>query len=269
MLYVSASNNRVTAITTRPIDKPRIQSNLQPQRSPPFSTTTKRVPVKLERFSEHEFKMRIMREKVERLTKRLNPEPATAVAIKIAKSSTKNVHIFYATHIKWYKQRESSNVERIGSQHADHGTLNTVFYPASGPYRTDENVLRKHFKSIRQLGIGVVILTWTNEFSHHLLNVSLNVAHLNNISVCIEMDSYDGRSIGTIRQDLKYLYEHFVRHPAFYKVFLHAKGVFLPMFYVKDPIEIDDKNWRTLLTKRGENTIRKTELDAVFIGHAG
>ena len=49
-------------------------------------------------------------------------------------------------------------------------------------------------------------------------------------------------------------------HPAFYK----RRG--LPLFYIYDSYRMQPEEWQRLFSRKGDLTVRGTDLDGVFIG---
>lgn len=88
------------------------------------------------------------------------------------------------------------------------------------------------------------------------------------ISIGLELAPYEGRSAQSVRADLQRLRDEFVwAHPAMYRVQVASRGgEWLPMVYVQGACAIESDQWAGLLGAKRSGTVRRSAIDAVFIG---
>lgn len=273
LLSLSGHHSSSSALTsTRPIEKPKIGiigydiENVHSNSADDVGVlASKLIPEKY-----NEFRSRSIREKMQQISSskndlnRLNAKNSESINQQLlpVNFTTKNIHIFYSAPVNWYRTTNDTTSD----------LLNINFQPMLGIYTISTNILTKHFKSICSMGIGVIIVTWRPEPQPtEMLKQIMNYVkqyHLGKLSVAIEIDSYVGRTTSSVKGNIELLYREFVwSHPALYRVFVMAKGEYLPMVYVKDVGEILYQEWTNILSAKGVDTIRKTLFDAVFIGH--
>jgi len=146
------------------------------------------------------------------------------------------------------------------------------FYPELGPYSSkDPKILDKHLKMIADANIGVISISWypPGQADEHgppsdgIVPILLENAMKYGLKVCLHVEPYEGRSVANFRKHLKYVYETYGSHPAYYKVKKGSKN--LPLFYVYDSYRITPNEWQRIFTSSGDLSVRNTELDAVFI----
>lgn len=263
----------INNLLAHPIEKPRTNENnhlLAISESPITN-------VLLEKYNDFEVKSRMLREKIKMLQSNsvehspsMNSEPLIAL-----NRSTKNIHIFYSAPVQWYKPYNTSIV-RDTSATIEINELNSVFYPMLGVYTTTNKILEHHLNNIKRLGINVIILTWKPSSnipgeSYDLLKNILNFVkkYLNSeLQVALEIDSYPGRTVESIRNILTELHQEYLwSHPGLYRVHVNSKNAFLPMVYIRDAYQISDEEWFKIFSARGIGSVRNTIYDAVFIGH--
>lgn len=263
----------INNLLAHPIEKPRTNENrlLAISESPITN-------VLLEKYNDFEVKSRLLREKIKMLqSNSVERSPSMNINSEsfTANRSTKNIHIFYSAPVQWYKPYNTSIV-RDASATIEINELNSVFYPMLGVYMTTNKILEHHFNNIRRLGINVIILTWKpssnipGESFDQLKNI-LNFVkkHFNSeLQVALEIDSYPGRTVESIRNILTELHEEYLwSHPGIYRVRVNSKNAFLPMVYIRDAYQISDEEWFKIFSVRGIGSVRNTIYDAVFIGH--
>lgn len=251
--------------STRPIEKPRIISNA-------VEVYNKIEP---EKYNEFEVKSRIIREKIERLTNvHERKRNATADSTAPANFTTKNVHIFYSAPVAWYKVSTTNATSSTWLSDSANPSerLNIVFQPLLGTYSLNTKILKKHFQNIKNIGIGVIIITWSPDKSRtdmlkNILNFSKQFYPVD-VSICIEIDAYPGRSPESIKSDFEFLHREFIwSHPNLYRVYIDSQKQYLPMIYIKDVFTVNHRDWFRIFSSRGSDTVRKTMYDAVFLGH--
>lgn len=263
----------INNLFAHPIEKPRTNENHLPAISESPITN-----VLLEKYNDFEVKSRMLREKikmiqsnsVERSPSNINSESFTTV-----NRSTKNIHIFYSAPVQWYKPYNTSIV-RDASATIEINELNSVFYPMLGVYTTTTKILEHHLNNIRRLGINVIILTWKPSLNipGETLDLLKNILNFvkkhfdSELQVALEIDSYPGRTVESIRNILTMLHKEYLwSHPGLYRVHVNSKNAFLPMVYVRDAYQISDEDWFKIFSVRGIGSVRNTIYDAVFIGH--
>lgn len=136
------------------------------------------------------------------------------------------------------------------------------FYPALGNYSSnDPAVIKKHMKMIRESGVGVVVLSWLGKdsFVDQSIAKYLDIADQFNLKVAFHIEPFY-KNITELREQLSYLVKTYSQHHAFYK----KDGK--PLYYVYDSYKISPSEWSELLSENGRKTVRKTELDGLYIG---
>lgn len=280
----SSASQHVTS--TRPIEKPKIGNNGdRPGDNDGSNDAVASIynnPAKIVPEKYNEFRSRSIREKMQQMSanagerkpnERAQPPKETRLNFTV-----KNIHIFYSAPVNWYRPINSTYT-RFGVDNGDAApyeqqsdSLNIVFQPMLGIYSITAKVLAKHFANICGMGIGVVIVTWRPEPQPtEMLKQILNFVkqyHLGKLSIAIEIDGYAGRTASSVRGNIELLHREFVwSHPALYRVFVMAKGEYLPMIYVRNVGEVPFLEWAKVLSGRGGDTVRRTIYDGVFIGH--
>lgn len=235
------------------------------------------------KYNQNNLRSRIIRNRIERLTS--NSVSVQLNLTKVAKFSTKHVHIFYKIPVNWYQTADtrpldlqrsealipSTTVSPFITKSYDEQILtvrpNIVFYPALGLYQSDNKTIAQHFESIKKLGITVLVITWSPNFPRNVLEILLDYAEEHTLQIAIEIDAYPNRSPFSIRSDLNFFYTEFWLHKGFYRVFVYSKRRYMPMFYIKDIDQLTTNEWRKLLGLHGPASIRNSVIDAVIIGH--
>lgn len=200
----------------------------------------------------------VLRNKIKHLTAhRLQNDDAIQLinaTKKLPKHSAQNIHIFYTVPVVWNRRLL-------------HERQTTAFYPLLGLYAFDNQTIRHHFKNIAKIGAGVVIISWSPEqMPEHLLAYLFDEASQFDIQISIEIDNYPNRTVHTIFNDIQYFYKEFGHHHSLYKVYVSSKDKYLPMFYIKSIDAHSGSDWKQLLSRNGEMTLRSDTHDAVFIG---
>lgn len=263
----------INNLFAHPIERPRTNENhlLAISESPITN-------ILLEKYNDFEVKSRMLREKIKMLQSNSveRPPAVNGDHIMPLNRSTKNIHIFYSAPVQWYKPYNTSIVRDAGAT-IEINELNSVFYPMLGLYTTTNKILEHHFNNIKRLGINVIIMTWkpsSNIFpgeSMDLLKMILNFVkkyYDSELQVALEIDSYPGRTVESIRNILTMLHREYLwSHPGIYRVHVKSKNIFVPMVYIRDAYQISDEEWFKIFSVRGIGSVRNTIYDAVFIGH--
>lgn len=187
---------------------------------------------------------------------------------------TNNVHIFYSINLNWFNETEIKNSMQINSNMRQLNVLksnknepNIVFYPLLGFYSFNMKILNHHFQNIRNLGIGVLIITWSPTISQAILHILLNEMNKYQLKLAIEIDLYQNRTIYTIFNNIEYFHKEFWNNDAFYKVYVNKKKRYMPMFYIRKISTLPSNEWSHLLTQNGKISLRRSMHNAVIIGH--
>lgn len=262
----------INNLLAHPIERPRTNENhlLAISESPITN-------ILLEKYNDFEVKSRMLREKIKMLQSNSVERPPSLNSENIVplNRSTKNIHIFYCAPVQWYKPYNTSIVRDTGAT-VEINELNSVFYPMLGVYTTTNKVLEHHFNNIKRIGINVIILTWKPSMnipgeSIDLLKNILNFVkkyHDSELQVALEIDSYPGRTVESVRNILTMLHREYLwSHPGIYRVHVHSKNAFLPMVYIREAYQISDEEWFKIFSVRGIGSVRNTIYDAVFVGH--
>lgn len=83
--------------------------------------------------------------------------------------------------------------------------------------------------------------------------------------MAIHVEPYNGRNPVTLKASLKYIFERYGSHPAFYRTSFKEKKN-LPLIYIYDSYLVDSNDWATIFTTSGRESVRNTELNGIFIG---
>lgn len=94
------------------------------------------------------------------------------------------------------------------------------FFPQLGTYSNlDPAVVAQHFTWLRGAGVGVIISSWWGRRSieEKAVPLLLEMGERYGIKVAFHLEPYSGRSVTALVSDVKYLYEHYGEHPAFFR----------------------------------------------------
>ncbi|KAL3881816.1 hypothetical protein ACJMK2_028208 [Sinanodonta woodiana] len=199
-----------------------------------------------------------------------------------------NVHIFYYpwygnlkddgdyfhwnhAYIQHWKPEEA--LKWPSGKHNPPDDLGSSYYPQLGPYSSsDKEVVEKHMEMILSAGIGVVVVSWyppgdadqEGKDPDSLMPLILDSAHKFGLEVAVHIEPYKNRDPTTMRENMKYLFQSYGNHPAFYRK--DHNGHQLPVVYIYDSYHTPSSDWAQLLKPDGKMSVRNTELDALFIG---
>lgn len=232
------------------------------------------VPVEPEKYNEGELRNRLIREKIQILTGNGgagNGFVASAIdrATKYANVNTRNVHIFYSFPVHWFGMEANSantNVTVLPPESIGSKKPNIVFYPLLGLYQPEISVVQKHLKDIKNLGVDVLVVTWSPALPQYQLRFLLDAVGRSGLQLAIEIDAYPNRTPVSIFNDLEYFYKEFWFHDGFYKVFVQSKKKPMPMVYIRNVDAIADMEWWKLMSFNGPISVRRSLHDAIFIG---
>ena len=115
---------------------------------------------------------------------------------------------------------------------------------------------------IKRAGIGVITLSWWGEDTFEDKNVKLimDIADAQRIKVNFHLEPTKDRTAEKVVEMIQYILDNYGNHNSFYR--FNGK----PLFYVYDSYHIEAKDWATILSIKGEKTIRGTDLDSYVIG---
>ena len=82
------------------------------------------------------------------------------------------------------------------------------------------------------------------------------------VKIAFHMEPYEGRNVESIRSDLEYLSSNYFKK--YNSISKSSDG--RPYVYIYDSYHTNSSEWFRLLSKTGDLTVRKTELDGFFIG---
>jgi hypothetical protein len=94
------------------------------------------------------------------------------------------------------------------------------YYPLLGAYSNlDPAVVAQHFAWLREAGVGVIISSWWGRLSieEKAVPLLLEMGERYSIKVAFHLEPYGGRTAITLVSDIKYLYQHYGDHPAFFR----------------------------------------------------
>ena len=173
----------------------------------------------------------------------------------------------------WNKQDHRSYP--TGKHDPNKDDIGSNFYPKLGCYSSsDENVISDHMYQIKKAGIGVLVLSWyppntadeQGQPVDRLLPRLLDAADKLSLKIALHVEPYHNRSAISLRNDLEYISKTYASHPAFYKVKLPGRSKPLPMYYIYDSYVTSPDEWARLLSRKGDLSVRNTNLDGIFLG---
>jgi len=184
------------------------------------------------------------------------------------------VHAFY---YPWYGNPQTDKlyhhwshqqfvIEGKAKKYPGGDNIAANFYPKLGCYSSNSNQnLDAHMLMFRRAKVGVICTSWWGKDSYTDKAVPrlLDAATRYNIKVCFHIEPFPGRNAHTTRDAIVYIIDKYSSHPAFYR---YGKDKSRPMFYIYDSYLTPAKQWKTILSPDGPQTIRNTKYDSTFIG---
>ena len=140
------------------------------------------------------------------------------------------------------------------------------FYPGLGCYSSNSDQdLDAHMLMLRRAKAGVICTSWWGKdtYTDKAVPRLLEAAARYNIKVCFHIEPFPGRNAQTTRESIVYIIDKYGSHSAFYR---YGKEKSRPMFYIYDSYLTPAKQWKTILSPDGLQTIRNTKYDSVVIG---
>ncbi len=136
------------------------------------------------------------------------------------------------------------------------------YYPQLGCYSSnDSSTICKHMEMIKNAGIGVLVLSWWGKgrFEDKSVMKYLDIAENYDLKIAFHIEPFY-KSIEEFKEQLEYLESNYLGHSSVFRI--DGK----PFYYVYDSYKIKLEEWKKLLKVDGEMSIRKTNLDGIFIG---
>jgi competence/damage-inducible protein CinA-like protein len=140
------------------------------------------------------------------------------------------------------------------------------YYPKLGCYSSNSDKdLNAHMRMLRRARVGVISTSWwgKNSYTDNAVPQLLDAAARHDIKVCFHIEPFPGRNAQTTRDAIVYIIDKYGSHSALYR---YGKDKPRPMFYVYDSYLTPAKQWNTILSPDGPQTIRNTKYDSVVIG---
>ncbi|GJQ69071.1 hypothetical protein Trydic_g6235 [Trypoxylus dichotomus] len=237
-------------------------------------------------MSNVEWRNKMLKMKMERLSHNLKKSRSIIVNSKPALMLNYNVHIFYYA---WYAnskidgqyrhwnhmylenwRKDSRKVYPTGT-HAPPHDIGSNYYPSLGCYSSrDTDVINHHMKLLQDAGIGVVGLSWLPskfvDSPHDILHSFFDIASKYNLKIALHIEPYPGRNPINLQEHLRVFFNIFRNHTALYKMKKPLGKIELPVLYIYDSYLTPAVAWKELLGNKGNLSIRNTEYDAVYIG---
>lgn len=127
-----------------------------------------------------------------------------------------------AFYYPWYRNLEMDQYwDHWGEGRFDPPTdIASDYYPQLGAYSNlDPVVVAQHFAWLREAGVGVIISSWWGRLSieEKAVPLLLEMGERYGIKVAFHLEPYGGRTALALVSDVKYLYQHYGEHPAFFR----------------------------------------------------
>lgn len=169
-----------------------------------------------------------------------------------------------------WEESVSARFPTIGTRFRPPDNLHSPYYPVNGPYSSaNPATVQRQLADMTRAGIDVAVLSWWGPGRGDTQGISTDAtlaallplfdAH-GGIRVAIHLEPYDGRSVASVRADLKYLVETYGHHSCL----LTGRGRMT--VYVYDSHHLPPHEWAQLLLPTGDDTIRNTPLDCEIFG---
>ncbi len=127
-----------------------------------------------------------------------------------------------AFYYPWYGNEETDGEWIHWEQANNHppADIGADYYPQLGAYSAmDPAVVAQHFTWLREAGVGVIISSWWGMQSNENVAVPLllDMGERYGIKVAFHIENYGGRTANRLVQDIKYIYQNYGEHPAFFR----------------------------------------------------
>ncbi len=167
-------------------------------------------------------------------------------------------------HYHWNHQQSVKEGEPKNYPGGD--DIGADFYPKLGCYSSNSDQdLDAHMLMLHRAKVGVICTSWwgKDSYTDKVVPRLLDAAARHNIKVCFHIEPLPGRNAQTTRDAIVYIIDKYGSHSAFYH---YGKDKPCPMFYIYDSYLTPAKQWKTILSPDGSQTIRNTKYDSVVIG---
>lgn len=179
----------------------------------------------------------------------------------------------------------------LGSHHPP-DDIHAPFYPSRGCYSSlDPRVLDAHMREALASGVNTFAVSWwgrpdvvgtadsqgvNTDAALHLVvaaaertwrasasdaSASASAEFPGGMRVAFHLEPYPGRTAATVREDLRHILDRHGDSPALLR---GARGGG-PVFFVYDSYHVSPRDWSTILSPTGPDTVRGTDLDGVFL----
>jgi serine/threonine protein kinase len=147
------------------------------------------------------------------------PSPLPSYPPVVGEDPSPDVGAFY---YPWYG---SADIEGDWYHWQDESTesfsdILSDYYPILEPYSSMHlDVIAQHFAWLRQAGVGFIVSSWWGENSHEdkAVPLLLEMGERYGIKVAFHLEPYEGFTPEQLVHNVRYLYETYGDHPAFYR----------------------------------------------------
>lgn len=168
--------------------------------------------------------------------------------------------------VHWNDRNHNPNLIQNGTRE-----LASTHYPSLGAYdSTDPDIVRQHIRMAQAAGIDAFISSWwgINTFEDRAFNVLLTQATTTNFHVTIYLETApywdldENIAYSKLLRDLRYIYDNYATHPAFYKANLETKSEPLVFIYVAGAWSVEF--WQKLIEQlRTEGKVMQFQGDTM------
>lgn len=248
-------------LVRRPSDDPKHHQTPKPAPSrrtkivSPFETNVI-VP---EKYNEGVVRSRLINEKIKRLTGLMvnNADEFYGAHKNHSFGINYNVHIFYYCPVMWLD----------GDYELTEEHLNSVFYPELGTYNCTKGVIERHFKQIRDAGIGVILYSWSiDTMRTEIMDAMFTLAQIYKLKISIVIENYPWRTVDMIRDQMKFIIDGYSHLSSFNRIYDYGRKRDYPVFYIKNAETIPIADWNRLLDAKNEaTTVRHSKYDSIVL----
>lgn len=147
------------------------------------------------------------------------------ITINHALAVNEDVVVFY---FPWYETPEWDGrwfKWNSNDHNPDKKDISSFFFPKLGIYSSQNpKVLKKHMKWIKDANIGVVVVSWwgQGDYTDKCMWEILEAANIEGLKVTIMRD-YRYQSPEQFKEDVKYIFNTYTQHQAFWKIIRPSK----------------------------------------------
>jgi len=169
----------------------------------------------------------------------------------------KYLHWDHAILPHWTKA-VNAQYPSIGTRHdAANGQLHSRFYPQGGAYSSRHPAtLDRQFDAMASAGVQIAVLSWWGQAARKgtsdtqgvstdaVIHLAIQAAELSGrVQVAFHLEPYEGRSAGSVAEDVQYLERRFGNSSALQRI----EG--RPVYYVYDSYHVASMDWKAVLPK--------------------